>query len=816
MGKIKLSSIVFVAALLVLSISGAQGRENGITGVYQNGCGGAGCHGGGANAATTLQLTGPMTMRTGETGDYVFRVSHAQQDAGGLNLAFLPAAGGPTGTLTAGAGSRVQATQLTHVEPVNFVQGAAEFDFSWQSPNAHGIYTFRGAGNAVNNDGSRNGDIWNVITNQITVKGATVTAPANGASFCQGGTLAVRWTQTGLTTLRIEMSSDDFVTVFNLANTADATTGILNYNIPAAQPASNAYVVRIIDVDGEVELGRSGTFTISDGPAINLQPVDVTLCEGRTLTLSVGATGKDVVYRWRKDGNDIAGGTTAELRIPAVTKSREGVYDCVVTACETTINSDEAQVIVQVKPRITKEPVAVSVCEGEPVEFSIDATGSDLTFQWFKNGVFMPTEDSRLLRFAGASLADDADYKCEVSGACQPRAVSEIVRLSIIAPPSITLHPMDLDIKVGEELLLAVVAEGDDLKYQWYGAGTSIDGANEATYVVAVASLSDAGMYTVDVWNRCDSVSSESAIVKVGPGEGPGKLVLSVDTVHFGEVPICMSADTLIVGLLINQGGTEIIVEGATITPDGSVIIVEPSFPITIAAGESASVTLMVTDIAQGIVRSTVNFKSDPNSAILDVLVIGTGAFRAEPDTLVFAAGGTGETRCVMTLPNDCPETVISGIELEGARPAHYEIVDEPDMPITLKRGETMEVCVRTVDTADGSAELIFETSSGEFVVDLVRVVVSDVHEERYQTITGLTVAPNPMKEEVRIYSPKMSPMTVEVYTVMGQRVASISGVGEVIWDGRDLTGAYLPAALYVLRIEQGHGIDVVKLLLER
>ncbi len=72
-----------------------------------------------------------------------------------------------------------------------------------------------------------------------------------------------------------------------------------------------------------------------------------------------------------------------------------------------------------VPPEIIAEPADVSVQEGQPVVFSVEATGTaPLTYRWYCDDLPIPGAESNAYTLAAASLADDnSAYCCVVSNA---------------------------------------------------------------------------------------------------------------------------------------------------------------------------------------------------------------------------------------------------------------------------------------------------------------------------------------------------------------------------------------------------------------
>ncbi|MBC8124622.1 MAG: immunoglobulin domain-containing protein, partial [Candidatus Kapabacteria bacterium] len=636
----------------------AYPNSGGKTGLFAAGCGN--CHGG-QTAATAVTLEGPRTVRAGQSNNYTFVVGHANannQDAG-INLSFRQGAG-TAGTITAGAGSQVLGGELTHTAPKAMVAGTARFDFSWAAPAVHGLYSFNGAGNAVNLDLFESDlDDWNVTGNiNITVSGATFTGPAPGTAVCRGTPVTFTWTQTGLTTVRLEWSKDNFANTEVIATSIDASTQTLTYNIPAAQDPGG-YTVRMVDIATGGEIARGNIVSVSGAPVITLQPTNTLVCEGKPLNLQVSATGTNLQYRWRKDGIDIAGGVNPVLVINTVGQAEAGTYDAVIFGCGGNITSQAALVTIGSKPRITVQPNPLSVCETEGATFSIDATGNDIAFQWLKNGEPIPGKTTRSISFAVVTLFDEGDYSCRVQGSCTPEAVSNVARLNVVERPSIRLEPVDKNLKSGDSLTLTFDAAGELLTYQWLKNGIILPSATQRVYRKSPVIRADSGVYSCRIMNQCDTIATRGAIVKVTASAGPGQLELTSVGLLLNGVPSCSTIDTTFAGLLVNEGGSSITITSISAEPIANIAVEGLTAPLVLAPNERRDVRLKITPKTSGVFTATVTFFASSGNRIFTVSGNAKTGLSFERDTLVFAQGVAADRRCNTSIPLPCNATEV-------------------------------------------------------------------------------------------------------------------------------------------------------------
>ncbi|WP_448721628.1 M12 family metallo-peptidase [Acanthopleuribacter pedis] len=102
--------------------------------------------------------------------------------------------------------------------------------------------------------------------------------------------------------------------------------------------------------------------TTCNPPTIENQPASLSLCVGDQAELRVDATGLNLGYQWRKNGQPIDGATGAVLSLGTVSLDGAGTYYCVITSACGDLTTETAMVgvdaaNVQVRPRLTAQGV---------------------------------------------------------------------------------------------------------------------------------------------------------------------------------------------------------------------------------------------------------------------------------------------------------------------------------------------------------------------------------------------------------------------------------------------------------------------------
>ena len=273
-------------------------------------------------------------------------------------------------------------------------------------------------------------------------------------------------------------------------------------------------------------------------PVITRQPTSVTSTVGSTATFSVTATGDNLSYQWQFcapgtsawNDSSMTGATTATLSVP-VTAARSGQqYRCIVTNPSGSDTSNAAKLLV--KPKITTQPKSVTANAGDTVQFTVAASGGNLTYQWqFKapgtttwNDSGMTGAKTATLKVEATSARNGQQYRCVVKNA-NGTATSNAATLTVSASakPSITTQPQNKTAAAGTTVKFTVEASGSGLSYQWQfkAPGTttwnnsSMTGAKTATLSVEATTARNGQQYRCIVKNSAGSVTSNAAKLTV-------------------------------------------------------------------------------------------------------------------------------------------------------------------------------------------------------------------------------------------------------------------------------------------------------------
>jgi hypothetical protein len=183
------------------------------------------------------------------------------------------------------------------------------------------------------------------------------------------------------------------------------------------------------------------------------------------------------------------------------------------------------------------QPVGgVSVADATPVypngtsQLNANATGSNLTYQWYRGASGDTTHPVSGATSATVSLVITSTdtYWVRVSGGCSAAVNSNAAFMS--AYPNITLQPSSLSLVSGSTARFSVTAAGTYLTYQWYRNGSIVTGATVSS--ITTPALTAANTYSVVVTSGRASATSTTATASMCTG-------VTIDTVFSTSLGSC-------------------------------------------------------------------------------------------------------------------------------------------------------------------------------------------------------------------------------------------------------------------------------------
>lgn len=482
-----------------------------------------------------------------------------QTNAGTYTVIAIDATTGCTQQMSGSAIVVVNPQVLITTQPTDVTvceEGSAVFNIQASGLNLNYQWFWNGADQGVNNNVlvlngvnllANGTDVYCVVTSScggpvssnvvklhVNPKTTITTHPVSSNS-CAGGGVTLSVVASGLNNnYRWEK---DGVAVGDIAGkiTGSNTSNLSIFNL---DPATDAGIYTCyVDGDCGVEVVSNPAVLSIDAPiVITSHPASVTACTGTNISYSIIATGTNLTYEWWFDdagaAAPVAVGTGSSLAVNAIDAGDVGEYFCVVSSpCGSTITSNSATLTIPVNTEIIVggDPVGGAICEGSNFNFSVSATGSMLTYEWFKDASLIPLSDDAVignsssanLTLTATTGVYEGSYRVRVTGTCGV-VTSAPANLMVYEPVVFVSHPTGVAVCSGSDAFFSVNVTGDVLGYQWQrdlGAGfVDIVGATSPNYVQTAALVGDAGNYRCMITTlQCGTFYSNSAILTVNP-----------------------------------------------------------------------------------------------------------------------------------------------------------------------------------------------------------------------------------------------------------------------------------------------------------
>lgn len=263
----------------------------------------------------------------------------------------------------------------------------------------------------------------------------------------------------------------------------------------------------------QVRAGRPAEFSVTVAGALlfNSWPPPLTMAGGWQRP-SGGAEGLATV----ETGDFV--NLTNQLSIPVVGPQHAGEYWFVATNVSGVVTSAVVRLELLVPPSILRPPAPVAGCPGSMVRLAVEAAGVPApTYQWRFGSQDIPGQTGPILELHDLASSAEGEYSVVVENS-EGREVSEPVRLSLLAAPSLRSVPTAQTVPSDSAVEFAVEAEGTaPLEYRWYHNGQRLTGVFGSKLQLPSVSRPDAGDYTVTVVNDCGSAASLPMTLAVLP-----------------------------------------------------------------------------------------------------------------------------------------------------------------------------------------------------------------------------------------------------------------------------------------------------------
>jgi hypothetical protein len=332
--------------------------------------------------------------------------------------------------------------------------------------------------------------------------------------------------------------------------------------------------------------GSAGKCLTLAAPFIFDEPTNITAFRGTTATLAVVANGaQPLSYQWFFDRTNILGATNATLSITNAQPSDAGSYGVILSNSYGVLASSNSVLTVDLIPDILSQPTNEAVGAYYPVLFSIGAVGPlPLLYQWTFDGTNLTGATNSTL-FFGAALPSEAGTYSVIVGTPPNTTNSSnaVLTVTLPPPPTILTQPASHIGVVNDYTTFTVTAQSQapvPTYFQWRFHGAKLPGATNSELVISNLALTDAGTYTVQVFNPFFTTNSQPAVLTMIPAPtGTNRIVANLDPNELTRAVL--------------EGGSVTFVCSGTITlsqpivPWHAVIVDGGGYDITLSGGET-------------------------------------------------------------------------------------------------------------------------------------------------------------------------------------------------------------------------------------
>ncbi len=268
-----------------------------------------------------------------------------------------------------------------------------------------------------------------------------------------------------------------------------STNAVFSIQSVTTDDANDYYCVvsnQCADVNSE-----QATLTVNTYPEFVLQPEDIDACHGDSVALEVNVEGTgpiDLLW-FRNEGAITDAEDTVLIFDPAETLETGYFFCTAMNQCGIT-ESDEVFVNIGTAPAITWNPVGQSLCENETLLLHADASGENVFYQWFNNGVVVSGQNDTALMIPAVDDAMAGEFYFQAYNGCAA-VNSDTVDVEIFPAPEFDLGD-DQEFCDGESIILStdVMAQS----YSWNnGLSNSASLEVDQTGEYTLAAIGDNG-----------------------------------------------------------------------------------------------------------------------------------------------------------------------------------------------------------------------------------------------------------------------------------------------------------------------------------
>jgi len=193
--------------------------------------------------------------------------------------------------------------------------------------------------------------------------------------------------------------------------------------------------------------------------------------------------------------------------------------------------------------RIYLDPLGLAIA-GQPKDryvepgataiFEVEALGSsEISYEWYKDGIRIPGESSNILSIAGIGEGDEGLYTARVFNAAGVEFTAP-AELILLGDPAVVAHPQSVVAESGDDISLSGnVIGASPFSLQWLKDGAPVGGATGPTLSLSGVTAADAGLYQLQGTNSSGEATTFAAGLSIELPASPKSTIASSSPLNY-------------------------------------------------------------------------------------------------------------------------------------------------------------------------------------------------------------------------------------------------------------------------------------------
>jgi hypothetical protein len=191
-----------------------------------------------------------------------------------------------------------------------------------------------------------------------------------------------------------------------------------------------------------------------------------------------------------------------------------GAYQVVVSGVCGNPLTNSATLVVNTNTFVTTPPSNATNCPNTTANFGVNATGTGLTYQWYKGTAILPNQTGSTLTLPNVGASDAGTYRVVVIGVCGVAVTNSAI---LAVNQNVSVAPLtSVTNNIGTSVTFTAVPSGTGpFTYQWFKGATALAGKTNSTLTLSNLQPGDSGMYSVSVTGACGQAVVTAAVLTI-------------------------------------------------------------------------------------------------------------------------------------------------------------------------------------------------------------------------------------------------------------------------------------------------------------